>query len=862
MKMIEVFNAISVLYDGVDLKAFENLRSYGEYICGLCDDDEKHVASLLLHTGSEYYQVMAVVLAALKCLLHGNTDLDELVHSLKVGDLLLVNGERAKFLGVKDGSRLGIGCSPGRLYICLETGNGARFTPLEQAKRKNISRYQGDAVSLGSKGVKDSLEDRKKFIADFCGQNEQSNVSTEINSSVAVIADGDFAERVYKKVSVKYSKGTVPFSKLVTAAYVSENESYQIGNNPAKEEAVVKFYSKISSCRNDIIEDKKRRIKICIVCNEKDWISNSEIHDIVDRRSLSAALLLGRTHYTDYREWLQNDNYKVCAIVPEIATGFTQCRSAVDPAKDFNAETERWARHRISTAVINGGWSVEIEKKIKQKLLSIKEECFSGELKDSFLISAYFLLNLCRSAFFPLKYCDKAYDAQIIPWKLSGKFDQMTQFVATLTGDSRSMAENICVILREAVDGSYEINPKGQFLLSRIKERKVKHIITPKEYYRSLMNLWLEDLGIGIAARPQIITANELHSSEQSYDDVIFVTPNFATTFNPYAELNFSSGEVICYACEQLTERKLKRFASYGQRQIRERNYFTYDLRSVEEDQSIDSAGADFPYITDEPDDIYETEMEKLSRELQMKGANKYVSGSHISGDGTVKIASIVGFDSGAIGYFTKYYKAYVLRNESIVEIGQEELKVGDSIVFTKEKENKDIVDTILLKLFETTSSQSEQHRQYLISRHWKEKIRSYMDTNGVSYRDFARQLGDIGCQKHETTVRSWLYEESHVVGPFDVKNYEAMDKLVRFEYAPEEIKKACDAVRKLRRKVLGSLAKAIIRRISSENPDPIWDSVLSDAENMSQIEQIISINKMDDEKYIPLNLVNKPIEI
>ena len=287
-----------------------------------------------------------------------------------------------------------------------------------------------------------------------------------------------------------------------------------------------------------------------------------------------------------------------------------------------------------------------------------------------------------------------------------------------------------------------------------------------------------------------------------------------------------------------------------------------YDLQSAEEDKNTDSAGEEFSRITDETDDSFYAEMEQLSRELQMQGAKKYVSGSHTSGDGTVQIATIVGFASGAIGFFTKYYKAYVLRNESIDEVSQEDLKVGDSIVFTKETENKDIVDTILLKLFETTLSQSELHRQYLLSRYWKEKLKSYMDTNGVSYRELARQLGNVGCHKHEVTVRSWLYEESHVVGPFDVEDYEAMNKLVHFEYSPAEVKEACDAVRSLRRKVLGLLAKAIIRRMSSEKPDPVWDPVLSDAENLSQIEQIISINSTEDEKFIPLNLVNKPIEI
>ena len=859
----EVFNAISILYDGVDLTSLEALHAYGEYICELFDDDEKHMTSLLLHTGSEYYQVIAIVISALKILLQNNTDMDELLQSLKVGDLLLIDGQRAKFLGVKDGSQCGIGFLPGKQYFCIETGNGAsRSAPLDKAKQWNISRYQGDAVGLGGKGVKGSLEERRKFIGTFCKQKEQQNLSTEINSSIAVIADRDFAERVYRKVSITYSKRTVPFSKLVTAAYVSENESYQIGSNPVKEEAIIKFYSKTSSCRNDIVEDRNQRITTCIACSEKDWISNSEIHDIVDRRSLRTALLLGRTHYTEYREWFKDDRYRTCALVPELAAGFTHDRLFFDSSREFNVELRCWARHQISTVTVNGGWSVEIEAEIKQKLLSIKNECFPSELKDSFLISGYFLFNLCRTSFFPLKYCDRAFDVQIIPWEFSMRFGQMTQFIELLTGEMQSIAESVRNILQEAVDGLYEINPKGQFLLSRIQKHRIKYIVTPKAYYRSLMNLWLDDVGIAPDARPQVITTNELHSDGQSYDDVIFVTPYFDLTFNPYAELNFSSGEVLCYAYENLKERKLKRLASYGQRQIHERNWFHYDLQLTEEDKNIDSESEEIDRITDETEDAFESEMDRLSKELQFQNAKKYISGSHTSGDGTVQVATIVGFVSGAIGFFTKYYKAYVLRNESIYEISQEDLKVGDSIVFTKEAENKDIVDTILIKLFESTLSQSELHRQYLLSRYWKEKLKSYMKMNDIPYREFARQLGHAGCQKHEVTVRSWLYEESHVVGPFDVEDYKAMDKLVHFEYSPAAIKEACDAVRSFRRKVLGLLAKAIIRRMSSENSDPVWDSVLSNAENLSQIEQIISINTTEDEKYIPLNMANKPIDI
>ena len=88
------------------------------------------------------------------------------------------------------------------------------------------------------------------------------------------------------------------------------------------------------------------------------------------------------------------------------------------------------------------------------------------------------------------------------------------------------------------------------------------------------------------------------------------------------------------------------------------------------------------------------------------------------------------------------------------------------------------------------------------------------------------------------------------------------MDKLVHFECPSETIKEACDSVRSLRRRVLGLLGKAIIRRMASEEPDLIWDSVLQNAEDLSQIEQVSSIKIMDEEKYISINLANKPIII
>lgn len=861
MNTKEVFNAISILFDGNNLTEMENLYNYGEYICDLLDGDAKHTTSLLLHTGSEYYQVVAIVLSALNVLLNNNTDLDDLLQSLQEGDLLLVDGQRVKFLGVKDGSLCGLGFSVGKKYFCMETGNGSKTScTLEQVKNHNISRYQGEAAGLGGKGIKSTLEERKKFICAFREFKDRSNVSTEINSSIAVIVDRDFAECVYKNVSIQYKNCTVSLSKLVTAAYVSDNDSYQLGNNPGKEEPVIKFYSKVSSCRDDIVEDKRHRFKTCIVCNGKDWVSNSEIHDIVDRKSLHIAMLLGRTHYTEYKKWLQDEQYKLYALVPEIVIKPEQTQKVIfNTRKEYPQELNIWASHQISSRTIDSELTFENVITVKQKLLKIKEESLPSETKDIFLMSAYFLLNLSRTSFFPSKYCDKAFDSHIIPWKISDKFRQLGEFIATLSGEMKDIATKVFDFVKDIISKLYDANPKGQYLLSKIQAHSVKYLISPKAYYRSLLELWLDELRIPSNIRPQLITPNELHSSAQNYRDILFSSPIIDNFFNPFAELNYSSGEVMCYSYEIFAERKLRKAALLGSRQIHDRNSLQYDFNtSFEEDKSFNNVEQDNNMEAVET--YFDSEMEKMSKELQFQNARRYVSDSHASGDGTLRVEKIVGFASGAVGFFTKYYKAYVVRNDSIYEVGQEDLRVGDSIVFTKETENKDIVDSILKQLFETTLSNSDLHKQYLLSLYWKAKLKTYMAKENVNYREFAKQLNRAGCVKHEVTVRSWLYEESHIVGPFDQADYDAMDSIVHFEYSTEDIKKACDAIRSLRRRVLGLLAKAIIRRMASVEADPIWDSVLANAENLSQIEQISSIDSEEGEKYISLNLINKPI--
>jgi hypothetical protein len=140
--------------------------------------------------------------------------------------------------------------------------------------------------------------------------------------------------------------------------------------------------------------------------------------------------------------------------------------------------------------------------------------------------------------------------------------------------------------------------------------------------------------------------------------------------------------------------------------------------------------------------------------------------------------------------------------------------------------------------------------------------LRKHIKENGYTYQEVADKLRIYGCEKHQVTIRAWLCEEAHIVGPREEKDYDAIIKLVGLSESSEAIKKACDEIRSLRMKILDLLGKSIIKGIFNDRKDDLWDAISSKAENLSQIEQITSINKPAENACVPMYMINKPCDI
>ena len=844
----DIFHNIGVFYDGIELNKIKALQDYGDFLCDVIDSEERHTTSLALHIGSKYYQAIAIAVSVIGCLFYKNTDVSELIDSLSSGDMLLVDREKVRFQGIKDGAQLGVGFIKGVSYFILERSKSISYLPINQAKDKNIVIYQGESENLGGKGVKSNLEIRKEFLSAYL----KEKVSAEINHSIAIILDRDTAEQFYKDIYFFCNNKRIALSDIVTAAYYSDENCYQIGNNPTKEKPIIKFYSKLSTCRDSIIEDRQKRIMGALIFNDEIWADNNETHDIADRKGLKFVFLDGKTHYTRFMDWYELGEYKFYANVPETIQNLIEDIETSQKSQLLSKDLLTFLKREINEKYIECSVSSDTVYQIKNALLRIKRNCLDDDNKENFLMTSWFLLNLCRSAFFPLLYCDKAYERRIIDWTLDEKLESLKCYASIITiGESKDdikyIVENISLMIAEL----YNSNPKWDAIKERIKGGNINCIVATKAYYEQLLALCMEDCQISSSVR--VVTVSAFEKSKCIFENVIFSTPYYDFSFNPYACFGFASAEVLTYEYERIQSRNLKRGVEKGRKLMQEKDSIPYDIEIAQKEDKGD-------IIQESKEDAtFENEMDKLAKDLLLKGAYRYISTANNAGDGTAKIKKIITFASGSVGYFTKYYKGYRICGEEVQEVDLDDLKIGDSMVFTKQSENKDIVDLLLNQLIEEQYKDTAYPEYYRLSICWKDELRKYMLDNNLTYQKLVEKLSKAGCTKRYVTIRSWLDRESHIVGPRDIEDYETIRQLVGLEDSAENIKKGCEEIRSLRMKILGLLGKAIINGMFTDNKDSLSKLIYEKAENLTQIEQITSINDSEINTSVPIYMVNKP---
>lgn len=182
-------------------------------------------------------------------------------------------------------------------------------------------------------------------------------------------------------------------------------------------------------------------------------------------------------------------------------------------------------------------------------------------------------------------------------------------------------------------------------------------------------------------------------------------------------------------------------------------------------------------------------------------------------------------FTTGEAAFFTKYYKAYVFNEQSdAVELKEAKtLQPGDMLIFPlNNNDTHDIVDTVLMEKMRIGGIEKAFNAHYERAGQWRKLLKQYMLDKELTVSEVAERLIKTGVSVGKPTIRGWLDEGSHTVGPQnkdDIKCIGELTKCDDMRLDPAAYDKSIDTVRCVRRKILQQIKAAIMDQLGNNRP-------------------------------------------
>ena len=826
---------------------------------------KERTVNFALHTGSLCFDVISVVAVALGCLSYNLSTNDDIISALQIDDMVMYNGQRYRWKGTS--------LEYGRLCMVIEqdgkgkNGKAISYLPLEKNKHL-IKPYYGESQITDGRGIRKKKTNREDFLA-FAFDVDMQEIPTQIDVSIVIVADRNSFGEIYKQVCIVYGEGKeVGLLDIIPAAYYTgSGEEYQFGLNPTKAEPVLKVTGKISTARDLVLDRNGNKVVGLLVIGGASITENgSELADLLRRK------VLRFVHVTSPIKAGMGEHilemYEGASVFACTKTMLSKSNQMIRNDNPLTEELHRQIMnviHNTVTAIpVGEGWSWDEYKTIKNAIFVVKQSNWNDAVKDDFVVAAHGLLNLLNSAVFPLEIMENAICNGQINKAVTSPYRRI-QGLWDIADQAGSMQE-LCMVVADALERKYrerlKICPKANALREYLNEHKLGKvaIIVPKAYYADLLRMvypeYFSDENV------ICVTANRF-DSRKKYDAVLCVGELNNKRFDPLQCLAARNVDVLLYGCEEkvFTFRR-KKLAKY-ERKLNRRIGATHMADEPEEDDSFQEMQMEEEVqqfsALDEYIEAFNTfDVRKLAQSSSAGGV--YVPVSEVKHVGT--------FVSGEQIFFSKYYSAVVFDSMAgnVIEKSPEQLRPGDVLVFVKRDDyTKNIVDFIYERLLRDGRLGQGAIEAYEKSQYWKEALREYKETNGFTYRKVAQKMREAGSSMQEVTIRQWLIDDSHIVGPRKERTMEYIAIVTQDPHLLADTHgffEACGAVRHDRRKILELIAKAINDKLSGNIPEEgsVLSIVYDNVDSLSETLELEYITELDESVNININLVNTPI--
>lgn len=868
MKNETIIQAITekcdIFYDDFLLSKENIIRKYLRFFSRQFKDGERSV-SFAFHTGSISFDIVSVAALMIGCLAYDMPSNDEILNTLNEGDMVIYKGERYRW-GGKIPYREEVE------YIVLTQDakgkNGSLLTKIPYDDNKHLVKpYWGESITTDGRGIRKTKSNRNDFIS-YILDIPIDDVPTTIGISMVVVSNKNEFHEICKHLRIRYANNKyVKLTDIVPVSYyTSSGKHVQIEENVSKAEAVIKVTSKMSVARDLILDKHSNKVIGLLVTNVENMTPNTmELSDLLRRKTLKFAYVVSPFD-SELCDWgmEQYENAQMFACTKELLSSSNHdIQSENKITRALNRQISNILSRKIITEKVDGCWTWEEYRNLKAKLYAIKYSNWSGEERDNFIWSSLAVMNLFTTAFFDLESMEQAIETRKINPTVISPEVRLTELqeIAIRSVSMKDKCEEIVDALLDMYSRMYLESPKGKILLEYLEENSQRYvaIVVPKAYYSELFNLLYRNRYPNAVC----VTANSFDKSE-TYDAIITVGDVIGKRFDSLNCYSATEIMVLLYEFEAKTFDRRKHMSTKSRKKLNAR---IKGLKGEEYEEVIkDEAQIEISEETvrefSELDDFVNS---MALFDIQRVTAQASYGGSNVP---TSEVKYIGTFTTGEHILFSKYYSAVVLSQNDgkVIESAPEKLVPGDVLVFTKRDDyTRNIVDYIFDQLIDAKKLSDRVQDATEKASYWKDALRKYREENDMTYRDIAKELKKHGSSRQEVTVRQWLMEDSHIIGPNDLKAMEAIAATTKDPYllaAPKDFFEACRTVRKYRGAILKLMAEAIKEKLSNKKSflEGEFEIVYENVDKLSEILELEEIFELDEVKNFNNNMVNRPI--
>lgn len=870
----ELIEKIDILYNGCSIDKEIVLEVEKQFLIEAFDGTE-HKSLFVQHTGSDLYDAVALAIVTLGLVLLDDSKAVDVVNEIKEGDLVTYHSKRWIYSGTSFLS--------GKERYVLKDDKGC-ITYLLESSMCDVLPYNGKSKNLDGKGIGKSKSKRTEFLKEVAGLKKHE-IPAITSQSVIIYIDNHRFDELLNGVSIKYAEKNYFILDLVTASFFTDNNELKKRGNANNNEAMLKATLSIDKAREMVKAKRGNFIMGLLVLDDRAYKKYGlDLEELLYRKKLPFSILVTKLSMDSWVQ-AQLENQNDIMVLPYTS----EYLKTIDSNNESNRSlTENVALVKFNEEVQNAKWGesrlhfVESTflwkdiKRIKENIAFVINNCLEDPMTTEFARWAYSMIKLFNNAIFSFEEYERLSSGYkemrdfLLP---SGQIEEFRKAIDNFPLAVKRQSQLILDYVESKYNEHMEANPKREALWEAFRDLELTNmlVIVPTTRYKPFVERFYPKTWNAVLKNKYVIaTESQARKMDMSqFSDIYYLSLMNVTKYNPFDNVFFTSVDILLYDSQMRLYRSLyKEFVDY-KKMLNKRAYAVSDEILNYSDNSEGYLVDDYDETVEADDDV------ELDNEIQQSfmrmflQSERFMSQKDYSDDvnGRVHFLEAYKYASFVTGeniIFTKGYTAYVVDTDKqcVIERSVDDIKEGDQLIFTVNDDNtKDIVDELLAGVAEKNP---EIDRYYQLVSSWKEACRNYRYDNNLKYTQLSKMFATKGYKAQPQVIRSWLDEQSHIVGPKQEKTFMFIQQVFGEEVLPEhymEYAVATKHIRSARVKILKLIEKAVIsENIEFDDNSHMFDGLKERIQETAIIKQIEHIETIE-----PFNIAgyraNRPIE-